>query len=109
MHSHEMAAVEAIEQTPRDGETPKTRFDLRSIRIERLLETLWPSTLQERSRRPRERRRRSASPPHAELAAFYFSDERRPRCRISTQTSLKQLPEGRLRSDRCDDARQGTA
>jgi cyclophilin family peptidyl-prolyl cis-trans isomerase len=30
-----MAAVEAIEQTPRDGETPKTRVELRSVRIER--------------------------------------------------------------------------
>ena len=30
-----MSAVDAIEQTPRDGETPKTRVELRSIRIER--------------------------------------------------------------------------
>jgi len=30
-----MSAVEAIEQTPRDGETPKTRVELRSVRIER--------------------------------------------------------------------------
>jgi peptidyl-prolyl cis-trans isomerase B (cyclophilin B) len=30
-----MPAVEAIEQTPRDGETPTTRIELRSIRIER--------------------------------------------------------------------------
>jgi cyclophilin family peptidyl-prolyl cis-trans isomerase len=30
-----MAAVEAIEQTPRDGETPKTRIELKSIKIER--------------------------------------------------------------------------
>ena len=30
-----MSAVEAIEQTPREGETPKTRIELRSIRIEK--------------------------------------------------------------------------
>ena len=30
-----MNVVETIEQTPRDGETPKTRIELRSIRIER--------------------------------------------------------------------------
>jgi peptidyl-prolyl cis-trans isomerase B (cyclophilin B) len=30
-----MNVVEAIEQTPRDGETPKTRIELKSIRIER--------------------------------------------------------------------------
>jgi peptidyl-prolyl cis-trans isomerase B (cyclophilin B) len=30
-----MAAVEAIEQTPRDGETPKTRIELRSVKIEK--------------------------------------------------------------------------
>ena len=30
-----MSAVEAIEQTPRDGETPKTRVELRSIKIEK--------------------------------------------------------------------------
>ena len=30
-----MAAVEAIEATPRDGETPTTRIELRSVRIER--------------------------------------------------------------------------
>jgi peptidyl-prolyl cis-trans isomerase B (cyclophilin B) len=30
-----MDVVEAIEQTPRDGETPKTRIELRSIRIEK--------------------------------------------------------------------------
>jgi len=30
-----MAAVEAIEQTPRDGETPKARIELRSVKIER--------------------------------------------------------------------------
>jgi peptidyl-prolyl cis-trans isomerase B (cyclophilin B) len=30
-----MSVVEAIEQTPRDGETPKTRIELRSIKIER--------------------------------------------------------------------------
>ncbi len=30
-----MAAVDAIEATPRDGETPKTRIDLRSVRIEK--------------------------------------------------------------------------
>jgi peptidyl-prolyl cis-trans isomerase B (cyclophilin B) len=30
-----MAAVEAIEQTPREGETPKTRVELRSIKVER--------------------------------------------------------------------------
>lgn len=30
-----MNVVEAIEQTPRDGETPKTRIELRSIKIER--------------------------------------------------------------------------
>jgi peptidyl-prolyl cis-trans isomerase B (cyclophilin B) len=30
-----MAAVEAIEASPRDGETPKARIDLRSIRIEK--------------------------------------------------------------------------
>jgi peptidyl-prolyl cis-trans isomerase B (cyclophilin B) len=30
-----MTAVEAIEQTPRDGETPRTRIELRSVRIER--------------------------------------------------------------------------
>jgi len=30
-----MPVVEAIEQTPRDGETPKTRIELRSVRIER--------------------------------------------------------------------------
>ena len=30
-----MAAVDAIEATPRDGETPKTRIDLKTVRIER--------------------------------------------------------------------------
>lgn len=30
-----MAAVDAIESTPREGETPKTRIDLRSVRIEK--------------------------------------------------------------------------
>jgi cyclophilin family peptidyl-prolyl cis-trans isomerase len=30
-----MNAVEAIEQTPRDGETPKTRIELRSVRVEK--------------------------------------------------------------------------
>jgi peptidyl-prolyl cis-trans isomerase B (cyclophilin B) len=30
-----ISAVEAIEQTPRDGETPRARVELRSIRIER--------------------------------------------------------------------------
>ncbi len=30
-----MAAVDAIEQTPRDGETPKARIDLRSVKIEK--------------------------------------------------------------------------
>jgi peptidyl-prolyl cis-trans isomerase B (cyclophilin B) len=30
-----MAAVEAIESTPRDGETPRTRIDLRAVRIEK--------------------------------------------------------------------------
>ena len=30
-----LSVVEAIEQTPRDGETPRTRIELRSIRIER--------------------------------------------------------------------------
>jgi cyclophilin family peptidyl-prolyl cis-trans isomerase len=30
-----MAAVEAIEATPRDGETPRTRIDLRTVRIEK--------------------------------------------------------------------------
>jgi len=30
-----MSAVEAIEQTPRDGETPKMRVELRSIKIEK--------------------------------------------------------------------------
>jgi peptidyl-prolyl cis-trans isomerase B (cyclophilin B) len=30
-----MSTVEAIEQTPRDGETPRTRIELRSIKIER--------------------------------------------------------------------------
>jgi peptidyl-prolyl cis-trans isomerase B (cyclophilin B) len=30
-----MAVVEAIEQTPRDGETPKTRIELKSVKIER--------------------------------------------------------------------------
>jgi cyclophilin family peptidyl-prolyl cis-trans isomerase len=30
-----MSVVEAIEQTPRDGETPKTRIELRSVKIER--------------------------------------------------------------------------
>jgi len=30
-----MAAVETIEATPRDGETPKTRVDLRGVRIEK--------------------------------------------------------------------------
>ena len=30
-----MAAVEAIEATPRTGETPNTRIDLKAIRIER--------------------------------------------------------------------------
>jgi cyclophilin family peptidyl-prolyl cis-trans isomerase len=30
-----MAAVEAIEQTPREGETPKTRIELRSVKIEK--------------------------------------------------------------------------
>jgi peptidyl-prolyl cis-trans isomerase B (cyclophilin B) len=30
-----MSVVEAIEQMPRDGETPKTRIELRSIKIER--------------------------------------------------------------------------
>ncbi|HZR25015.1 MAG TPA: peptidylprolyl isomerase [Vicinamibacterales bacterium] len=30
-----MAAVDAIEQTPRDGETPKARIELRTIRIEK--------------------------------------------------------------------------
>jgi peptidyl-prolyl cis-trans isomerase B (cyclophilin B) len=30
-----MSVVEAIEQTPRDGETPKTRIELRSVTIER--------------------------------------------------------------------------
>jgi peptidyl-prolyl cis-trans isomerase B (cyclophilin B) len=31
-----MAVVEAIEATPRDGETPKTRIDLRTVRIEKI-------------------------------------------------------------------------
>jgi cyclophilin family peptidyl-prolyl cis-trans isomerase len=31
-----MAAVEAIEATPRDGETPKARIDLRAVRLEKL-------------------------------------------------------------------------
>jgi len=30
-----MSVVEAIEQTPRDGETPKARIELRSVKIER--------------------------------------------------------------------------
>ena len=30
-----MTAVDAIEQAPRDGETPKTRIDLRTVRIEK--------------------------------------------------------------------------
>jgi cyclophilin family peptidyl-prolyl cis-trans isomerase len=30
-----MSVVEAIEQTPRDGETPKTRIELRSVKIEK--------------------------------------------------------------------------
>jgi len=30
-----MAAVDAIEATPRDGETPRTRIDLRTVRIEK--------------------------------------------------------------------------
>jgi peptidyl-prolyl cis-trans isomerase B (cyclophilin B) len=30
-----MSAVEAIEASPRDGETPKTRIDLKAVRIER--------------------------------------------------------------------------
>jgi peptidyl-prolyl cis-trans isomerase B (cyclophilin B) len=30
-----MAAVEAIEATPRDGETPKTRIELRTVKIEK--------------------------------------------------------------------------
>jgi cyclophilin family peptidyl-prolyl cis-trans isomerase len=30
-----MSVVEAIEQTPRDGETPRTRIELKSIRIEK--------------------------------------------------------------------------
>jgi peptidyl-prolyl cis-trans isomerase B (cyclophilin B) len=30
-----MAAVDAIEATPRDGETPKTRIDLKTVRIEK--------------------------------------------------------------------------
>jgi peptidyl-prolyl cis-trans isomerase B (cyclophilin B) len=30
-----MSVVEAIEQTPRDGETPKTRIELKSIKIEK--------------------------------------------------------------------------
>jgi cyclophilin family peptidyl-prolyl cis-trans isomerase len=30
-----MSVVEAIEQTPRDGETPKTRIEVRSIKIEK--------------------------------------------------------------------------
>jgi hypothetical protein len=30
-----MAAVEAIEASPRDGETPTTRIELRSVRIEK--------------------------------------------------------------------------
>jgi cyclophilin family peptidyl-prolyl cis-trans isomerase len=30
-----MAAVEAIEAAPRDGETPKTRIELRTIRVEK--------------------------------------------------------------------------
>jgi cyclophilin family peptidyl-prolyl cis-trans isomerase len=30
-----MSAIEAIEAAPRDGETPKTRIDLRAVRIER--------------------------------------------------------------------------
>jgi cyclophilin family peptidyl-prolyl cis-trans isomerase len=30
-----MAAVDAIEAAPRDGETPRTRIDLRTVRIEK--------------------------------------------------------------------------
>jgi len=30
-----MEAVEAIEKSPRDGETPTTRIDLRSVRVEK--------------------------------------------------------------------------
>ena len=30
-----MAAVDAIEQTPRDGETPKTRIELKTVKIEK--------------------------------------------------------------------------
>ncbi len=30
-----MAAVDAIEATPRDGEAPRTRMDLRTVRIEK--------------------------------------------------------------------------
>jgi cyclophilin family peptidyl-prolyl cis-trans isomerase len=31
-----MSVVEAIEATPRDGETPTTRIDLRTVRIARM-------------------------------------------------------------------------
>jgi len=30
-----MAAVEAIEASPRDGETPRARIELRSVRVEK--------------------------------------------------------------------------
>jgi peptidyl-prolyl cis-trans isomerase B (cyclophilin B) len=30
-----MAVVEAIEATPRDGETPKARIELRAVRVEK--------------------------------------------------------------------------
>jgi peptidyl-prolyl cis-trans isomerase B (cyclophilin B) len=30
-----MSVVDAIEQTPRDGETPKTRIELNAVRIEK--------------------------------------------------------------------------
>jgi hypothetical protein len=30
-----MAVVDAIEATPRDGETPRTRIELKAVRIEK--------------------------------------------------------------------------
>ena len=36
-----MAAVDAIEATPRTGETPNTRIDLRTVRMEKKLGLSW--------------------------------------------------------------------